>query len=68
VPVAPTAVARVVLARTSEPPCFSVIPMPTVFPSFSVAGALRPSYAGATTRGIQSRASSGCCSSDGTHA
>ena len=30
--------ARVVLARTSVPPCFSVIPMPSVTPRFSAAG------------------------------
>ena len=30
----PSAVARVVLARTSEPPCFSVMPMPMVRPGF----------------------------------
>ena len=34
----PPCSARVVLARTSEPPCFSVIAMPTVAPDFSGAG------------------------------
>ena len=33
--------ARVVFARTSEPPCFSVIDMPASSPAF-VAGGLRP--------------------------
>ncbi len=35
--------ATVVLARTSEPPCFSVIPIPASAPGFSVAGTLRAS-------------------------
>ena len=35
--------ATVVLARTSEPPCFSVMPMPASAPAFSLAGTLRPS-------------------------
>ena len=34
----PSGSARVVLARTSEPPCFSVIAMPMVAPAFSSAG------------------------------
>src|SRR6185312_868094 len=34
----PISTARVVLARTSEPPCFSVIPIPSSTPRFSVAG------------------------------
>ena len=42
-PPAPIAVARVVLARTSEPPCFSVIAMPKVTPPFCSAGSMRPS-------------------------
>ena len=33
--------ATVVLARTSVPPCFSVIPIPARAPAFSAAGALR---------------------------
>ena len=38
-PPAPLAgTARVVLARTSVPPCFSVMPMPSVTPVFSTAG------------------------------
>ena len=37
-PSAPTGMARVVLARTSEPPCFSVIAMPIVTPCFCIGG------------------------------
>ena len=39
----PSRVACVVLARTSEPPCFSVMPMPTSTERFSRAGILRGS-------------------------
>ena len=38
-----TGVAIVLLARTSEPPCFSVMPMPTVMDCFSSMGTLRGS-------------------------
>ena len=34
-PSLPSGTACVVLARTSEPPCFSVMPMPMVTPVFS---------------------------------
>jgi hypothetical protein len=34
-PASPAGTAREVLARTSEPPCFSVIPIPSVMPDFS---------------------------------
>ena len=44
-PPRPSARARVVLARTSEPPCFSVIAMPKSAPVFSAAGRMRGSYA-----------------------
>ncbi len=37
------AVARVVLLRTSEPPCFSVMPMPRVMPALSLTGTSRGS-------------------------
>ncbi|MNE30992.1 hypothetical protein D3C80_1245360 [compost metagenome] len=37
-PSSPTGSARAALARTSEPPCFSVMAMPRVTPVFSVAG------------------------------
>ena len=36
-------VAVVALARTSEPPCFSVMPMPRVIPAFSLAATSRGS-------------------------
>ena len=39
----PSGTARVVLARTSEPPCFSVMPMPMVTAVFWSSGAKRPS-------------------------
>src|SRR5690606_289971 len=42
-PPAPSGTARVVLVRTSEPPCFSVIAMPKVTPCFSDAGTQRGS-------------------------
>jgi hypothetical protein len=42
-PPRPRARARVVLARTSEPPCFSVIAMPISTPVFSAAGRTRGS-------------------------
>jgi len=34
----PVGAARAVLARTSDPPCFSVIAMPIVTPALSLAG------------------------------
>ena len=40
----PSGSARVVLARTSEPPCFSVMPMPSVTAVFCASGAKRASY------------------------
>lgn len=40
---APTGVATVWLARTSVPPCRSVMPMPMVTPAFSQKGRKRPS-------------------------
>ena len=40
---ATVAAARVELARTSEPPCFSVIAMPKVTPALSAAGFIWPS-------------------------
>jgi hypothetical protein len=51
--------ASVVLARTSVPPCFSVIPIPARAPDFSTAGALRGSYSAESRRGSHSAASSG---------
>ena len=40
---APAGTARVVLVRTSLPPCFSVMPMPTVMPGFIAPGTWRGS-------------------------
>src|SRR5258708_30370342 len=51
--------ARVVLARTSDPPCFSVIPMPSSTPDFSGAGAKRGSYWEERILGSHSRTRSG---------
>ena len=51
--------ARVVLARTSEPPCFSVIAIPTSALFFCAAGKRRGSYSPLATRGSHSRASAG---------
>jgi hypothetical protein len=42
-PPAPSGSARVVLARTSEPPCFSVMAMPRRTPVLSPAGMKRGS-------------------------
>ncbi len=42
-PPAPRGVAKVVFARTSEPPCFSVIAMPAIAEPFSPAGISRGS-------------------------
>ena len=42
-PPVPTGSAVVVAARTSVPPCFSVMPMPRVTPVFLAAGAKLPS-------------------------
>ena len=42
----PVGVAVVVLARTSEPPCFSVMPMPTHIDFLSASGTSRSSYSG----------------------
>ena len=57
-----------VLARTSEPPCFSVIAMPAIAEPFSAAGARRGSYVVAVTSGSHSAASSGWARSAGTTA
>jgi len=67
-PPAPTGRATVLLARTSEPPCFSVIAMPKVAPLFSSTGMQRGSYDRAVTFGSHSAAISGCRRSAGTTA
>ena len=64
----PPAVAVVVLARTSEPPCFSVIPMPASSPRL-VAGARSPkSYARLVSSGSYRAARSGAARRAGTAA
>mmetsp|Transcript_10094 Transcript_10094/g.29932 ORF Transcript_10094/g.29932 Transcript_10094/m.29932 type:complete len:209 (-) Transcript_10094:213-839(-) len=50
-----TAVARVVLARTSEPPCFSVMDMPSVALCLASSGTSRSSYPRALSRGSHAR-------------
>ena len=47
------------LARTSVPPCFSVMPMPSVSPAFSTGGFWVWSYLRVVTRGAHSRNSFG---------
>ena len=49
----------VVLARTSEPPCRSVIAIPQSTPRFSVAGRRPKSYSPEVRSGSHSAASSG---------
>ena len=62
-----TGFAVVVLARTSEPPCFSVIAIPQRAPALSGAGRRRsPSYAFEVSRGSHSAATSGCVRNAGT--
>ena len=48
---------RVTLARTSDPPCFSVIPMPARAPRFSATGRRPGSYDVEASAGIHSQAS-----------
>jgi len=60
--------AVVVFARTSEPPCFSVIAIPHRAPRFSGVGTKRRSYCSEVNRGIHSSATSGCACSAGTAA
>mmetsp|Transcript_22629 Transcript_22629/g.56197 ORF Transcript_22629/g.56197 Transcript_22629/m.56197 type:complete len:398 (+) Transcript_22629:572-1765(+) len=67
-PGAHTAVATLVFARTSEPPCFSVIDMPSVAAAFSPSGTSRGSYARAHSRGSQPAATPPARTSAGTAA
>ena len=60
--------ARVVLASTSLPPCFSVIPMPTVTPFFSGKGRFDESYWRDRIFGSQTLARSGAWASAATAA
>ena len=62
----PASTARVVLARTSEPPCFSVIPIPASSPALVAAGRSPGSYAVAVSPGSYAAASSGSARSAGT--
>ncbi len=67
-PPSPVGVAVVVLARTSEPPCFSVIAMPAMSPRFSE-GLRRPkSYSRLASPGTQRSAMAGSTCSAGTAA
>src|SRR5207237_2357572 len=52
--------ARVVLARTSDPPCFSVIAIPKSTPDFRAAGMKRESYVHEVIRGPHSAKSAPC--------
>ena len=61
-----TGSATVVFARTSEPPCFSVIAMPHVAPAFCSDGRFDGSYSRVVSRGSHAAASSGACRSAGT--
>ena len=61
-------VAVVVLARTSEPPCFSVIDMPAIRPRLVLGSRSPKSYSGAASSGSYRAASSGLCRSAGTAA
>ena len=61
----PAGSARVVLVRRSEPPWFSVMPMPMSAPVFSARDEAL-SYSRAKIRGSHSLAISGACRSVGT--
>ena len=56
------------LARTSEPPCFSVMPMPASAPVFSGAGRTPGSYDRAASSGVHSWAIASSARSAGTAA
>ncbi len=60
--------ARVVLVRMSLPPCFSVIPMPTVTPFLAVNGRFEESYNRDRILGSQTLARSGAWASAATAA
>ncbi|MNL40643.1 hypothetical protein D3C87_1630090 [compost metagenome] len=60
--------ARLVLARTSEPPCFSVMPMPMVMAVFCIAGLLDESYLRARIFGTHSRCTCGAAEIAATEA
>ena len=60
--------ASVTLARTSEPPCFSVMPMPASAPAFSATGRIPGSYVVAASAGVHSLASVSSTRNAGTAA
>ena len=64
----PRGVATVVPARTSDPPCFSVIPMPASRPRLDVGSRSPGSYDRLVSSGSYTAASSGACRSTGTTA
>ena len=57
-----------VLARTSEPPCFSVIAMPIVAPRFAATGATEASWIREVSFGRHTASRSGSTASAGTAA
>ncbi len=60
--------ASVTLARTSEPPCFSVIPIPASAPCFSATGLSPGSYDVEARAGVHSLANAASARSAGTAA
>ncbi len=64
----PAGTAVVVLVRTSEPPCFSVIDMPAIRPCLASGGRGPKSYAVEESSGPYAAARSGCARSAGTDA
>ena len=64
----PSGSALVALARRSEPPCFSVIAMPSVAAALPATGAGAGSWARAVSRGRHSAESAASASSAGTAA
>ncbi len=63
-----TGSARVVFARTSEPPCFSVMAMPDSRPRLPSGGRSPGSYAQAVSSGSNLAARAGACRNAGTAA
>jgi hypothetical protein len=59
-------IARVVLARTSEPPCFSVMAMPAMAPCLPTTGMGDRSYVREVSLGSHTAASSGWARRAGT--
>src|SRR5690606_24525732 len=67
-PSTPVGVASVTFARTSDPPCFSVIPIPASSPDLSAGGVRPKSYVVAASPGTHSFACSSSTRSAGTAA